>query len=66
MPINHFQKWPKNSYPGSKNPNAKLSEADVKEIRRSDLSLEELASHFKIHVQTIKKIKQRKTWTHVE
>lgn len=51
---------------GSKNNKAKLSESDVVKIRDSNLSSESLAREFNVSKSTIKRIKNRTQWRHVE
>jgi hypothetical protein len=61
-------------FPGSLQPfgecgsNAKLTENQVKELRKKNsegVSPQKLASKYKVHVKTIKRILARKTWTHI-
>lgn len=51
--------------PGSKHHNAKFTEADVREIRASNLRTSELARRYGVDRHTISGIKKRKTWRHV-
>lgn len=50
---------------GEKNHKAKLTLADVMEIRKSSLSGKTLAQKYGIHPGTVTKIKLRQTWRHV-
>lgn len=54
---------------GSKNPQSKLTELKVKEIRllcdEGDLSLEEIADKYKVSAGTIRGIRSRRSWRHV-
>jgi hypothetical protein len=45
--------------------NAKLTEARVRHIRRSDLSNQEIAKRFGCSRQVVQKARTAKTWTHV-
>ena len=45
---------------------AKLTEADVIEMRRSHLSLSKIAAIFGIAVSNVSQIRSRKRWAHVE
>jgi hypothetical protein len=47
---------------GSKNPNTKLTEAQVREIRNSDKTQWELAQIYNVKQSAISNIKNRKTW----
>ena len=49
-----------------KNNKAKLSESDVVKIRDSKLSSESLARELNVSKSTIKRIKNRTQWRHVE
>jgi regulator of sirC expression with transglutaminase-like and TPR domain len=51
---------------GEKSVNAKLTEAQVLDIRsRSGQTLKELAMEFNVHLQTIWNIIHRKRWKHI-
>lgn len=52
-------------YPGEKHHGAKLTNQDVLEIRKSDLSQSKLAVLFKVTQSNIQAIKSRRTWTHI-
>jgi len=51
---------------GEKNRNAKLVEENVREIRNSHMTYEELAVKFRVSVHTISNIKRGLRWGHVE
>jgi hypothetical protein len=51
--------------PGSKHPNAKLTEADVSAIRNSKLERRELAEIYGIGRTYISQIKSRQCWKHI-
>ncbi len=54
---------------GADNPNAKLSEADVREIRRKKKegsTHDELAAQFGVTKTTISQIYNRKLWSHID
>ena len=51
---------------GSKHYCAKINENDVKEIRKSNLSLTKIADIYHISIPTVHDIKNRRTWKHVE
>ncbi len=51
---------------GAKNANARLTEADVREIRKADLPHLILAEEYGVSVSTIAKIRQRRIWTHLD
>lgn len=55
---------------GSLNPRVKLTETDVKEIRRiyatGKLSQQKIADLYGVHRSTIADIINRRTWTHIE
>lgn len=51
---------------GENNGSSKLTENQVKNIRRSSLSAIKLACKYKVCVSTIYYIRQRKLWSHVE
>lgn len=50
---------------GSRNGNAKLTEADIRAIRSSDLPCEELAATYSITESNLDYILRGKTWRHV-
>lgn len=50
---------------GSRNPNAKLTEADVREIRATPGPASALAAKFRIDRSKICRIRNRKAWAHV-
>jgi hypothetical protein len=50
---------------GSANGNSKLSEEDVREIRRSALASRDLAAAFEVNYTTICRIRRRQIWGHV-
>jgi len=50
---------------GSRHPNAKLKESDVRFIRRSKLSNTELASKYGVSRPVISCVRRRVTWTHI-
>ena len=52
---------------GEDNPKAKLTDEDVKEIRRLRpvMSLTQLANRFNVHVCTIKRIMNGRRWRHI-
>lgn len=50
---------------GSRNPCAKLTEMDVREIKQSPLSTHQLAEEYGVHRATIQRIINGKIWTHV-
>ena len=54
-----------NKFIGSWKKYAKLNELDVENIRRSSAKAGILAEYFSVHVATILKIKQNKSWKHV-
>jgi hypothetical protein len=51
--------------PGSNNPNAKLTEADVVEIRKDPRSNSEVAVSYGVTRSTVWYIRSRKAWAHV-
>jgi hypothetical protein len=51
--------------PGEKNPRAKLTEADVRHIRGSTLSTEELTARFGVSKSTIHAARSGTTWRHL-
>ena len=51
---------------GEKHPNAKLTEQDVREIRASDKSTNELVKQYSAKRQTIREAQLRVTWKHVK
>jgi hypothetical protein len=51
--------------PGEGNANAKLTEADVRAIRRSAASAAELVRRYGVTGSTIRMIVRRETWRHV-
>lgn len=51
---------------GEGNGRAKLTERDVRIIRKSPLSAETLARTFNVHPDTIEDVRKRDTWTHIE
>lgn len=55
----------KEQYKGSKHGNSKLTEKQVLEIRKSNLTQTELGVIFGIDQSQISRIKNRKKWTHV-
>jgi len=54
---------------GERSASAKLTEADVREVRRrhaeGDVPHSKLASAFGVHERTVKDIIQRKRWAHL-
>lgn len=64
----HFKRpiaLPKRNNKGSTNPNSKLNEANVREIRESaaqGIDAKEIAERFYVSVSTIKSIIDRKSW----
>ncbi|WP_293056051.1 DNA N-6-adenine-methyltransferase [Okeania sp. SIO2B3] len=65
MPINHSQKWPRRK--GNEITSAKLTEKDVRAIRRCLYTpSKELADYYKVSVTTIDRVKARKSWKHVK
>lgn len=57
------------SYRGESNPAAKLTDDDVREIidklRDTKISIQQLASDYNVHYNTISNINRCKTWTHL-
>ena len=54
---------------GERSPNAKLSKADIREIRRlrgSGMIQSEIADRFKVSISTISDIDRKITWSHIE
>ncbi len=51
---------------GSKNPNAKLTESLVREIRNAEGNQREIGARFGINKSTVSRIKRREHWPHVE
>lgn len=65
--INHYQKWPRQSYPGMENPHAKLTKEDVGYIRAyHHVSAKRLANAYGVTVATIHNIRAYRTWKHVD
>ena len=52
--------------PGEHHPNAKITEAQVRMIRKSNLTLAELSSLTGISFQSVSRIKRGERWKHVE
>lgn len=52
-------------FPGSANQSAKLTEQQVLEIRKSDLSHAELARRFNVSESNVRFIRKRGTWSHL-
>ena len=50
---------------GKSNPNAKLTEQDVLDIRSSDKKTKVLAEHYNLGQEQIRRIKRRDMWTHI-
>jgi DNA invertase Pin-like site-specific DNA recombinase len=50
---------------GERNGRAKLTEADVREIRRRRESIKAQAKRFGVSVHTIEKVRNRESWRHV-
>jgi len=50
---------------GEANGRAVLTEGDVEHIRRSGFSDEALARHYEVHPDTIRDVRERRTWTHI-
>lgn len=50
------------SFPREKNPNAKLNEKSVYEIKRSNAKTKELALKYNVCTQTIRRIKKGENW----
>ena len=50
---------------GERHANSKLKESQVLEIRRSELSLAELARDYGVTVQAVFAVKHRQTWKHI-
>jgi HNH endonuclease len=50
---------------GDKNPQAKLSESDIREIRKSTLTEKSLAQTYRVSSQEIGKIRRRQRWGHI-
>lgn len=50
---------------GSLNPNSKLTEKDIVDIRLSSVSIASLARQYTVSWSTIFDIKTRRTWTHI-
>ena len=61
----HTYKVGNRSQSGSKNNHSKLSENDVLEIRKSNLSIKELSKIYKVDRETIRRIVNKKTWKHI-
>lgn len=51
---------------GSMLPQTKLSPKIVKEIRKSDLSLDELGAKYKVHPHTIGAVRRNISWRHIK
>lgn len=51
---------------GADHPNAKLTETDVREILSSTDSTESLARRYPVSHQTIRRIRRRLKWRHIE
>lgn len=51
---------------GEKNPSAKLTEDDVRAIRKSELSAKELSETYGVSSMAIRFIWRRRTWAHVK
>ena len=63
---NMRDKVERNRHPrGVKSANAKLTEEDVRAIRRSNLSNPQLARLYPVTAQNIRHIRQRRTWHHI-
>ena len=56
-------------FSGTKSPNSKLQDSDVKEIRRlysnKEMSLMKMAKHFNVSIATIKNIVYGRSWKHL-
>lgn len=50
---------------GTKNVNAKLTEEDVRAIRKSEGTYKEIAARYGVYFSVIGKIRRREMWTHV-
>ena len=53
-------------YRGHRNPRAKLTEADAREIMTSAETYEALAQRFNIHPTYVWKIRTKKNWKHLD
>jgi len=51
---------------GSNNPQAKLTEDQVREIRKLKLSPKQLAERFNVAPSTIRQVLYRYSWAHVD
>lgn len=51
---------------GEKNPFAKLTDERVRQIRKDPRTAIELAAVFEVHKSTIKKVRRRLSWKHIE
>lgn len=60
------KRGPSTFVPGENHSNAKLTNADVLEIRASDKTQRELAERFGVTVSSISNIRRGKSWTHLE
>lgn len=50
---------------GSQLPQARLTPADVRNIRRSGQTARQLAEQFGVHIRTIDKVRQFISWRHI-
>lgn len=57
---------PKSRARGERHPHAKLTEEQVREIRKSNLPQKELCGIYGLHQTAISDIRLRKSWRHVE
>jgi HNH endonuclease len=68
---NKFDEMRKGSHGyGAKHPIAKLTDSDVRRIRRNywvfDTPIRELADHYRVTYQNIRRIVRRETWRHLD
>ena len=56
----------RDSMVGSRNNTAKLSEEDIPNIRSSEDSVDKIANNYGVSISTVKRIRSKKLWKHVE
>jgi hypothetical protein len=59
-------RWGKRGCVGEAHGKAKLTEKDVRAIRKSTLSANALAERFEVTKSTIQHVLKRRTWTHIQ
>ena len=60
------QRWGKRGCQGERHGRSRLKEKDVREIRRSSLSTQQLAVKYKVSKSAIQHVLKGRSWTHLE